>query len=157
MSSNSNDDRQPPVLVQNDVVKGDDAEIPVALAANVASTSAPKRQRPDGLCMLVEPSETVPPEVKWEPESRKFHDKPWGFLYALAFLAFIGTGSFLVANANPRYEWVTLENTTALENSDTIRVVSSHFRDDGKFNERQDEIKLSKQSLITTFRFLPKT
>lgn len=83
---------------------------------------------------LVAESETVPPEVKWEAEHRSYHDKFWGILYLCAFLTFVISGSVLLTKAQPRYEWVSADVDTdsgiTIHDGMTVRVVSSHFRDD---------------------------
>lgn len=137
---NNNDGNQPPEGPLA-LVKGDDVGIPVALATGASNSG-----------LLVTASETVRPEVRFESEHRKFHDKPWGLLYVLSFLSFLTLGFFLVANAHPRYEWIqaTLENATAFGNSDTIRIVSSHFRDDGKYYRKRKSTKCAGQKSNNT-------
>ena len=44
---------------------------------------------------LVAASETVPPIVSFEKETRMTHDKWWLVLYILAYVTFIGAGSVL--------------------------------------------------------------
>jgi Plasma-membrane choline transporter len=111
------------------IMDNDDAgSLPVLL---VEATLGQQR----GPRTLVSESETVHPEVKWQPENRHFHDKMWGILFLVAWAAFFGLGMVLVKNANPRYEWISsgLMNTSSTNTEPgmiPVRVVSSHFRDD---------------------------
>lgn len=75
---------------------------------------------------LVDASDTVPLEVKWEPENRVAHDKIWIVLYLLAYLSFLGCGSFLAAGAHARYEWIPIDQG----GTETVRAVSSYYRDE---------------------------
>ncbi|CAB9517797.1 Protein PNS1 [Seminavis robusta] len=86
--------------------------------------------------VAVATEDTVPPEVKWEPEFRQFHDKPFGILYALAYIAFLACGFTLVGKAHPRWEHKTVLSKTdavggiAILEPIPIRVVSPHFYGD---------------------------
>jgi hypothetical protein len=82
---------------------------------------------------LVAPEDTVPPQVKWEPEHRKWNDKFWGILYALAFAAYLGCGFTLVAKAHARWDFhqvlskVDEVNGIAILEEVTVRTVSQYF------------------------------
>ncbi|CAB9518394.1 Plasma-membrane choline transporter [Seminavis robusta] len=105
------------------IVDGDAAgSIPVVLVSK------------SGRRIFVAESETVSPEVKWQPHHRKYHDKVFGILYLLAMVSFFITGGVLLANAHPRYDWVEVINNGDKNNNTgvpaTVRVISSHFRAD---------------------------
>lgn len=65
--------------------------------------------------------DTVPSKVLWQPQERSYTDVPWGVLYVLAYLAFMGCGITLAVNANPRYE---------INPETNLRMIASVFQSD---------------------------
>ena len=71
-------------------------------------------------------SDTVPPQVLWQREHRKYTDKWWGLIYLLAYIAFLGCGIAISVNSHEKYDVVSDGNGT-----DTY-YVSSHYEADVK-------------------------
>jgi hypothetical protein len=86
--------------------------------------------------LVVAPEDTVPAQVKWEPEQRRWHDKFWSILYALSFVAYLACGFTLVGKAHARWEShqvlskVDEVNGIAILEEVTVRTVSQYYYDD---------------------------
>ena len=116
----------------------DDDTVPVILAEVPDKTNG---RRSTAGPLLVAESETVRPLVAWEPEYRQYHDKVWGIVYLVAWIAFLACGFTLVANAHTRYTFhtvstdvngsVTLEPASTF-NERTLRVVADHYQADAQ-------------------------
>jgi len=66
-------------------------------------------------------SNTVPRQVLWRREHRKYTDKWWGVIYFLSYVAFLGCGIAITTYSNDRYDVV-------MEANETRRYyVSGHF------------------------------
>ena len=108
-----------------------DNVVPVILA------EVPDKGRRTAGPLLVAESETVRPHVAWEPEHRQYHDKVWGIVYLVAWMAFLACGFTLVANAHTRYTFHSVAadgNATEAStfNERTLRVVTDHYQADAQ-------------------------
>ena len=125
---------EPYHLSNTNARKHDNDELPVILAQVPSANNDSKRrtkQFPPGHRTLVAESETVRPEVQWEPDQRQYHDKVWGIVYLVAWMAFLACGFTLVAKSHARYTFHTLQ-VDGVETPQTVRVVSDHFQADAQ-------------------------
>mmetsp|Transcript_8024 Transcript_8024/g.11614 ORF Transcript_8024/g.11614 Transcript_8024/m.11614 type:complete len:613 (+) Transcript_8024:84-1922(+) len=71
-------------------------------------------------------SHTIPRQVLWQNEHRQYHDKWWGVLYFMSYVAFLGCGIAITAYSHDRYDVVR-------ENNETIKYyVSNHYETEAK-------------------------
>lgn len=64
--------------------------------------------------------DTIDPKVNWNKQDRDITDRWWGILFIASYLAFLGTGFYVVANAHPKWKW----------RGDGNREISDYFQDE---------------------------
>mmetsp|Transcript_29154 Transcript_29154/g.32251 ORF Transcript_29154/g.32251 Transcript_29154/m.32251 type:complete len:641 (-) Transcript_29154:112-2034(-) len=92
-------------------------------------------------------SDTVPRQVLWRREHRKYTDKWWGVIYFLSYVAFLGCGITITTYSNDRFDVVKEGNMTRY-------YVSSHFEAEVKqcCESIDDDIFTSTYSLCEQLR-----